>query len=579
MSRFRKQEYKRQVSEDPDIDNLLANLSPEEMQELQVELEVMGPNSSVAIGLRQRNQTDKQSTGTYDREAMLTYCEKSTKKLIEREMSLDEGQSPDGSCQQAKAEQAETQAIKKLDNGSTKQGEEMAETPGESERKDKESGKVKNTKERETGDKAKSKEAKGNKEQKREALGKGNEENGTNKEIKDKGGKLTKLNEKPKKIANEGNNSKIKSETKDCKENEDCPRNAETKCPTQCKDLSRTGNLEEKKTAKVPEAPAATPTIYDESIEKVRDNDPAVTEVNLNNAERMNNEILIRFADALKGNTVVKTFSFANTHADDHVAFSVAGVLRVNTSITNLNLESNYITGKGVLAIMRALQQNHVLTEFRFHNQRHIFGGQVEMDIAKLLKENTTLLKMGYHFELAGPRMTVTNLLSRNMDKQRQRRLQEQRQGQVGDKKQGLEVPKALGLQRSPKPSPQSSPKGSPWSSPKASPKKAAAHTAPPAPPAPPTPPTPLPPPPPPPPALPNNANPVTQNHALPNKRTVPGNGQGTKLRNSLTPVSERKLESRPPARERNSRDQLLASIRQSDLKTLKKVELPKLLQ
>lgn len=89
MSRFRKQDYKRQVSEDPDIDNLLANLSPEEMQELQVELEVMDPNSSVAIGLRQRNQTDKQSTGTYDREAMLTYCEKSTKKLIEREQSID----------------------------------------------------------------------------------------------------------------------------------------------------------------------------------------------------------------------------------------------------------------------------------------------------------------------------------------------------------------------------------------------------------------------------------------------------------------------------------------------------------
>lgn len=334
-----------------------------------------------------------------------------------------------------------------------------------------------------------------------------------------------------------------------------------------CKDSPSTEKQEEKKPPKASET-QPTSTIYDEPIEKVRNNDPELTEVNLNNAERMTNDILIRFADALKENTVVKTFSFANTHADDHVAFAVAGVLRINKSITNLNLESNYISGKGVIAIMRALQQNNVLTEFRFHNQRHIFGGQVEMDIAKLLKENTTLLKLGYHFELAGPRMTVTNLLSRNMDKQRQKRLQEQRQGQAGDKKQGLEVPKTPGMQKSPKPSPQSSPRGSPWSSPKPTPKKTATPASPPAPP-----------PPPPPPALPDKANSVSHNHKLQSKRTGEEHEETMKLRNSLTPVSERKLEDRPPVQEQNSRDQLLAAIRGSTIKSLRKVEVPKLLQ
>lgn len=41
------------------------------------------------MGLLQRNQTEKQSTGAYNREAMLNFCEKETKKLIQREMSVD----------------------------------------------------------------------------------------------------------------------------------------------------------------------------------------------------------------------------------------------------------------------------------------------------------------------------------------------------------------------------------------------------------------------------------------------------------------------------------------------------------
>lgn len=81
--------YRRQVSEDPDIDSLLSTLSPEEMEELEKELDVVDPDGSVPLGLRQRNQTEKPSTGTYNREGMLNFCEKETKKLIQREASVD----------------------------------------------------------------------------------------------------------------------------------------------------------------------------------------------------------------------------------------------------------------------------------------------------------------------------------------------------------------------------------------------------------------------------------------------------------------------------------------------------------
>lgn len=51
-------------------------------------------------------------------------------------------------------------------------------------------------------------------------------------------------------------------------------------------------------------------------------------------------------------------------------------------------------------------------------------------------------------------------------------------------------------------------------------------------------------------------------------------------LRNSLSPATQRKVGDKAlPAQEKNSRDQLLAAIRSSNLKQLKKVEVPKLLQ
>lgn len=81
--------YRRQVSEDPDIDSLLSTLSPEEMEELEKELDVVDPDGSIPVGLRQKNQTERPCTGAYSREAMLNFCEKETKKLIQRELSVD----------------------------------------------------------------------------------------------------------------------------------------------------------------------------------------------------------------------------------------------------------------------------------------------------------------------------------------------------------------------------------------------------------------------------------------------------------------------------------------------------------
>lgn len=191
-----------------------------------------------------------------------------------------------------------------------------------------------------------------------------------------------------------------------------------------------------KKTAR----PSGNDTNLESTLDKIRNHNSSITEINLNNIENIPKEMLLDYIEALKKNKYVKTFSIANTGADENAAFSLAKMLRENRSITTLNIESNFITGKGIIAIMRCLQFNETLTELRFHNQRHMLGHHAEMEVARLLKANNTLLKVGYHFELPGPRMVVANLLTRNLDRQRQQRKEEQRLQQMKEQCQIMEV-------------------------------------------------------------------------------------------------------------------------------------------
>lgn len=586
--------YRRQVSEDPDIDSLLSTLSPEEMEELEKELDVVDPDGSIPVGLRQRSQTEKAPTGAYNREAMLHFCEKETKKLLQREMSVDEskqvGTQPDAkngedrgkdSSKRTLGPQRDSDLGKEPRRGVLKKSfsRDKEEAAGKGWEKPKEEkiirgidkGRVRAAVDKKEGGKEGTGEERATtaKKEEEQKVGKRSTDLSRDKDKKreetrglirkedsekapgdckgadpgEQGEKArgssgsTEVKEVDEKVKRESGSSDATKEAENVKKDE----------PLKAQDEIQAKPAAEKPVP-APLVPAkaeeeAAPSIFDEPLERVKNNDPTMTEVNVNNSDCITNEILVRFTEALEFNTVVKVFALANTRADDHVAFAIAIMLKANKTITSLNLDSNHITGKGILAIFRALLQNNTLTELRFHNQRHICGGKTEMEIAKLLKDNCTLLKLGYHFELAGPRMTVTNLLSRNMDKQRQRRLQEQRQAQeAGGKKDLLDVPKAGALAKgSPKPSPQPSPKASP----KNSPKQGGAPAAPPPPPPPLAPPL------------------IMEN-----------------LKNSLSPATQRKMGDKVlPAQEKNSRDQLLAAIRSSNLKQLKKVEVPKLLQ
>ncbi|KAM9352578.1 leiomodin-2a [Symphorus nematophorus] len=343
--------------EEVDEDELLATLSSEELQELERELAVLDDN--VPIGLRQKDQTAKTPTGTFDRDALLKYWEDENKKLVEDERTESK--------------------------------------PGQEGRLDKSRG------ERETATTSDT-------------------------------GKT--LDSDRKKISPKG--KKVQSVKKDAKEDEaekkdECKKEApiRSKCP-QKNALSKSSRSESKRAettdqnlSVMSDRLSGNPTVIDKTLEQILCDDPTVSEVNLNNIEDISQETLLRFAEALCTNTHVHIFSLANTHADDRVAFAISKMLCENQFIRNLNIESNFVSGQGILALLAALKNNRTLVELRFHNQRHICGGKVEMEMVQLLRENTTLLKLGYQFDLPGPRMTATSILTRNQDQQRQRRLQQ----------------------------------------------------------------------------------------------------------------------------------------------------------
>ncbi|XP_067420405.1 leiomodin-2 [Emydura macquarii macquarii] len=548
--------YRRELSkyESIDEDELLASLTDEELKELERELEDIEPDRNLPVGQRQKNLTEKTPTGTFSREALMAYWEKETRKLLEKERL--------GACEKDSKQEDDNSEDTEEEyfTGTNSEISEEAYTEEEEEEEEEEEKEEEEENEEEESDEDDSE-----KKEKAEACEQiVNCESGRSSDHS-KHKKFNSQKEKENVINGDGG-----------KDTEDMS--------------FKTGAIH----------PCGNPTVIEDALEKVRNNDPDTTEVNLNNIENITIQMLTHFAQALKNNTAVKMFSLANTRADDNAAIAIAGMLKVNQHITSLNIDSNFITGKGILAIMRALQHNKVLTELRFHNQRHIMGSQVEMDIAKLLKDNTNVVKLGYHFELAGPRMSMTSILTRNMDKQRQKRMQEQKQQEPGC--DGAINPKTKALQKgTPGSSPYTSPKSSPWSSPKLPKKAQPVKSQPPAPPPPPPPPSP---PPLPPLIVPEKKAPTrniaefikqqeSSKNALQNGHKKKKGKKSKKyensilkeIKNSLKSVSDKKSEeesrpsTRPSTPQMSLHDSLMEAIRGSSMKQLKRVEVPEALR
>uniref|UniRef100_A0A3Q2X8Y4 Tropomodulin 2 n=1 Tax=Hippocampus comes TaxID=109280 RepID=A0A3Q2X8Y4_HIPCM len=166
------------------------------------------------------------------------------------------------------------------------------------------------------------------------------------------------------------------------------------------------------------------PTNVEETLDRIKRNDASLTEVNLNNIKNIPVPTLKDFAKAMEKNTHVTKFSMAATRSNDPIAVAFSDTLRENKTLRSLNLESNFITSAGMQSLIDSLRDNDTLTEIKIDNQRQQLGTNVEMEIAKMLEENNSIVKFGYHFTKQGPRSRAAAAITKNNDLVRRRRVE-----------------------------------------------------------------------------------------------------------------------------------------------------------
>lgn len=91
--------------------------------------------------------------------------------------------------------------------------------------------------------------------------------------------------------------------------------------------------------------------------------------------------------------------------------------MKKNKTLTTLNIESNSVSRVMLRNLIEALNTNQTVIEFRASNQSPAtLGNQIEMDIAKLIEQNTKILRLGLMLEVPDARMRVAQQLKKNKD-------------------------------------------------------------------------------------------------------------------------------------------------------------------
>ena len=130
----------------------------------------------------------------------------------------------------------------------------------------------------------------------------------------------------------------------------------------------------------------------------------------------------LQVAQALLANTHVKRVQMVNAKVNTAAAEAFAALIRANTPLEVLNLESNDITSPGIKAIAEALHGNTTLAELKLTNQKQLVGTDAERTLAVALEQNTTLAKFSLPIRDPGSRVAIDRFMTRNAELARQRR-------------------------------------------------------------------------------------------------------------------------------------------------------------
>jgi len=162
-----------------------------------------------------------------------------------------------------------------------------------------------------------------------------------------------------------------------------------------------------------------------EMLDKLRTNDPSTKEINLNNIRNISISTLQDYGKSLSSNTHLTSLQLVGTKTNDIILKSISEGLKTNTTLRELNLETNYLSARGIINFIKTLNEsnNTSLQELRIDNQKTSFGSGGEEKLVKELDKNYGICKFSYSFQSAAARYKAIQITTRNLDRIRKQRM------------------------------------------------------------------------------------------------------------------------------------------------------------
>ncbi|XP_043218306.1 tropomodulin-like isoform X4 [Amphibalanus amphitrite] len=168
--------------------------------------------------------------------------------------------------------------------------------------------------------------------------------------------------------------------------------------------------------AMAPEPPNTTDP--EQSIERIKRDDPELRRLNLNNVKTISEEQFGRLCEAASANSRLEGLLCSNTHMGDTYAEKLVQLIENNPNIKEISIESNFISPPMIARLVKALLVHKSVETFRAANQRsQVLGNKIEMEITKYVEQNPNLLQFGLHFDFNDARARVCNQLQKNRDR------------------------------------------------------------------------------------------------------------------------------------------------------------------
>lgn len=146
----------------------------------------------------------------------------------------------------------------------------------------------------------------------------------------------------------------------------------------------------------------------------------------------------VKTGSAFANNTSVKSVKMELIGLNDDWAVAFGEAIAQNETITKVNIDSNNITGRGMLALFEGLGDNNSIEEFQVRHQKKPMASTDEEELYDLLASNTSLIKLGVDVRNQLVKTKLERIVADNREQIRKLRNAQKKKEKGNDKKKSL---------------------------------------------------------------------------------------------------------------------------------------------